>query len=88
MKQKELIEMVQQHHPDSGEVLIRAALNRAQDDFSAKTQIIDAVGTDTLVKDKRYYDLDPGMLELKRVEIDNVVIPRLAGGKPDKGDLT
>ena len=87
MKQQELIEIIQQHHPDSGEVIIRTALNRAQDDFSAKTQILDAVADDTLVKDKRFYDLDPGMLEIKRVEIDDVVVPRLIG-KPTKGDIT
>ena len=87
MTQQELIEMIQQHHPDAGETIIRTALNRAQDDFSAKTQVIDAVADDTLILDKRYYDLDPGMLELKRVEIDNVVIPRLVG-MPDKGDIT
>tara|TARA_R100001530_G_scaffold108444_1_gene76023 strand:- start:395 stop:658 length:264 start_codon:yes stop_codon:yes gene_type:complete len=87
MKQQELIEMIQQHHPDAGEVIIRTSLNRAQDDFTAKTQIIDAVADDTLAKDQRFYVLDPGMLEIKRVELDDIVIPRLIG-KPDKGDIT
>ena len=87
MTQKELIELIQEHHPDKGETILRKSLNRAQDDFTAKTQIVDAIATDSTVADKRYYDLDPGMLELKRVEINNVVIPRLVGF-PEKGDLT
>tara|TARA_Y100001938_G_scaffold67120_1_gene93159 strand:+ start:219 stop:482 length:264 start_codon:yes stop_codon:yes gene_type:complete len=87
MTQKELIEVIQQHHPNHGETLIRKALNRAQDDFSAKTGIIKAVADETLVSDKRYYDLDPGMLEIKRVEIDNNSIRRLVT-PPQKGDIT
>ena len=87
MTQRELIELIQEHHPDKGETLIRKALNRAQDDFTAKSEIIDSIATDTLVADKRYYDLDPGMLKVKRVEINSEVIPRLVG-LPSKGDLT
>jgi hypothetical protein len=86
MTQKELIEVIQQHFPDQGESIIRSALNRAINDFTAKTTITDAVATDTIVKDKRMYDLDPGMLTIKRVEIDSVQIPRLVT-PPEKGDL-
>ena len=35
MKQLELIELVQQHHPTMGYTEIRSALNRAQNDYSA-----------------------------------------------------
>jgi len=87
MTQKELIEMVQQHHPSQGETLIRKALNRAQDDFGAKTKIIRAIAEDSLVTDKRWYDLDPGMLDIKRVEIDNISITRLLS-PPIEGDKT
>tara|TARA_R100000278_G_scaffold95642_1_gene73017 strand:+ start:11372 stop:11635 length:264 start_codon:yes stop_codon:yes gene_type:complete len=86
MTQKELIEIIQQHFPDQGESIIRSSLNRALNDFTAKTSITDAVATDTIVKDKRMYDLDPGMLTIKRVEIDSVQIPRLVT-PPVKGDL-
>jgi hypothetical protein len=89
MTQKEMIEIIQQHHPDVGETIIRKALNRAQDDFAAKTKII-LVGsdnTDVTVKDKRYYNLPEELLEIKRVEIDNVEIPRLLT-RPVKGDNT
>tara|TARA_R100000655_G_scaffold39518_1_gene74787 strand:- start:20697 stop:20960 length:264 start_codon:yes stop_codon:yes gene_type:complete len=87
MTQKEMIEMVQQHHPESGETLIRKALNRAQDDFGARTKMIEAVADDTLVAGKRYYDLDPSMLDIKRVEVDNIAIKRLLN-KPIEGDIT
>lgn len=91
MKQSELIEMVQQHHPDIGETTIRKALNRAQDDFSAKTKIIDAVtevtNDDLTVIGQRYYPLPPDILEIKRVELENVSIPRMIG-KPVEGDIS
>ena len=77
MKLLELIETIQQHHPEVGETAIVKALNRAQDDFTAKTEIIEAIAEDELVVGKRWYDLDPGMLTLKRVEIDDIAIKRL-----------
>tara|TARA_R100001443_G_scaffold26102_1_gene39268 strand:- start:436 stop:708 length:273 start_codon:yes stop_codon:yes gene_type:complete len=88
MTQKELLEVIQQHHPGSNETAIRKALNRAQDDFSAKTKIV-FVGSDaadTLVKDQRYYNLPTEVLEVKRVEIDDVEIKRLVD-RPLKGDF-
>jgi len=88
MTQKEMIEVIQQHHPDAGEVIIRKALNRAQDDFSAKTKIL-TVFTDAsilTVTDKRYYDLHPETLEIKRVELDDIEIKRLTD-RPIAGDV-
>tara|TARA_R110000824_G_scaffold236475_1_gene425180 strand:+ start:152 stop:415 length:264 start_codon:yes stop_codon:yes gene_type:complete len=87
MKLLELIEIIQQHHPDIGETVIIKALNRAQDDFSSKTEIIEAIAEDVLVKDKRWYDLDPNMLTIKKVEIDNISIKRLLN-PPIEGDKT
>ncbi len=87
MKQKELIEMIQQHHPQVNETAIRKALNRAQDDFSAKTRIVQvgSDGNDTLVAGQRYYNLPPEILEITRVEINDVEIARLID-RPAKGD--
>jgi len=87
MKLIELIETIQQHHPEVGETAIVKALNRAQDDFTAKTEIIEAIAEDVLVEDKRWYDLDPGMLTLKKVEIDDISIKRLIN-PPKEGDKT
>tara|TARA_E500000305_G_C3885652_1_gene171831 strand:- start:142 stop:414 length:273 start_codon:yes stop_codon:yes gene_type:complete len=89
MTQKELIETIQQHHSSAGETQIRKALNRAQDDFSAKTKIIH-VGSDNadaLVAGQRYYNLPPEVLEIKRVEIDEVKIKRIID-RPKKGDFS
>ena len=88
MTQKELIETIQQHHSSAGETQIRKALNRAQDDFSAKTKIVHTGtdGTTTLTKDKRYYNLHPETLEIKRVEINDVKIRRMID-RPTIGDF-
>ena len=97
MTQLELIEIIQQHHPEAGETAVRKALNRAQDDFSAKTGIIHGIGEAYLNTDvdseglhvykaeKRFYDLDPGMLEIKRVEVDTIRIKKLVN-PPLQGD--
>ena len=86
MTLKEMIEVVQQHHPEMNETMVMKAINRAQDDFTAKTEIINAIATDTIVKDKRLYTLDPSMLQLKRVEVDTVEIMRLLN-LPLEGDI-
>ena len=66
--------------------MVMKAINRAQDDFSAKTAIINAVATDSIIADKRLYTLDPSMLEMKRVEVDTVEIIRLLN-MPLEGDI-
>ena len=81
-----MIEVVQQHHPEMKETMVMKAINRAQDDFSAKTAIINAVATDSIIADKRLYTLDPSMLEMKRVEVDTVEIIRLLN-MPLEGDI-
>ena len=86
MTLKEMIEVVQQHHPEMNETMVMKAINRAQDDFTAKTEIINAISIDTIVKDKRLYTLDPSMLQLKRVEVDTVEIMRLLNF-PLEGDI-
>ena len=81
-----MIEVIQQHHPEMNETMIMKSINRAQDDFSAKTSIIHAIATDTILKDKRLYALDPSMLSIKRVEIDSVAIDRMLS-MPLEGDI-
>ena len=89
MTQKELIEVIQQHHPEANETMIRKALNRAQDDFAAKTKmlIVASDNTDVTVANQRYYDLPPEVLEVKRVELNEVEIKRLVN-RPLKGDYS
>jgi hypothetical protein len=79
MTQKQIIELVQQHHPVAGETEIRLALNRAKDDFCTKSEIIENTFVQTSVPGKRYYSLDEAILRIKDVQIHDVSIPRLIG---------
>ena len=85
MTQLELIEIVRQHHPHVLESEVRAGLNRAQDDFSAKTGIVPMLWTKSSVANQRYYPLNPDMIKLERVEVDGCTIPRLVG-RPEESD--
>lgn len=69
MTQNEMIELVKQHHPDMGEVEIRKALNRAQDDFTYETDILETTFSDTTILNKIYYTVHPDMLKLRRIVI-------------------
>ena len=79
MKQRELIELVQQHHPNMGYKEIRLALNRAQNDYCARTELIKTVYNQTSVAGRRYYELDDNILKITSVQINDVTIPRLQG---------
>jgi|TARA_B100002003_G_C13819609_1_gene403526 hypothetical protein len=87
MKFKEMIEIIQQHHPDIGIVEIRGLINRAQDEFSARTRINESADAFPLVEGQRGYALDDHHLEIKSVDFDGRAISRLAG-RPQKRDLT
>tara|TARA_R110000803_G_C11976961_1_gene320270 strand:+ start:856 stop:1122 length:267 start_codon:yes stop_codon:yes gene_type:complete len=85
MTQTQIIELVQQHHPEMGEAQIRLYLNRASDEFCRKTRILKSLYTFPTVSGKRYYNLDSNILEVTRVDYDNYEIPRL-GSPPEKID--
>jgi hypothetical protein len=77
MTQKEMIELVQQHHPHMGEKEVRQILNRASDVFCAETEIIKKSWTQTTAVDTRYYPLDPDIVRIVDVRLDGEFIPRL-----------
>ncbi len=77
MTQKQLIELVQQHHPAIGETELRQALNRAKDDFCARTELIADSWTQSSVAGQRYYSIDDAILRIKEVQVNDVSIPRL-----------
>jgi hypothetical protein len=77
MTQKQLIELIQQHHPGMGETEIRLALNRAQDNYCAKTELIKETFTQDSVAGQRYYTLDPQIIKITSVQVNDVEIPRL-----------
>ena len=52
MTTKEMIELIQQHHPHMGEKEIINRLNRVKDDFCARTEIVkDSYTTSTVIDD-------------------------------------
>ena len=79
MTQLELIELVKQHHPDMGNTEIRARLNRAQNDFCARTELIKKSYIQLTTAGQRYYSLDTDILKILKVQLDDVYIPRLIG---------
>tara|TARA_R100000808_G_C2031727_1_gene75262 strand:- start:31 stop:327 length:297 start_codon:yes stop_codon:yes gene_type:complete len=94
MTLNEMIELVRQHHPDMQDNEIRLLLNRASDDFCAKTQIIKHsfslgadVNPDSSTANKRYYRLPSEVLVIREVWLNDVRIPRLIG-KPIIDDTT
>ena len=87
MLQKELIELVQQHHPHIRETELRLLLNRASDDFSTQTDVNDTSFKDVTIADQRFYFLGNTILKIRRVDIDNKQIPRIVGQLEDS-DIT
>tara|TARA_Y100001973_G_scaffold104657_1_gene175213 strand:- start:1601 stop:1888 length:288 start_codon:yes stop_codon:yes gene_type:complete len=92
MKQREMIELVQQHHPGMGEVQIRKLLNRAQNDFCQRTDIIESSYVATINEGQRYYDIHPPgftgkVLTINDVQVDDIKIPRFIGN-PEVDDTT
>jgi hypothetical protein len=87
MTTKEMIELIQQHHPHIGEVEAVKLLNRAKDDFCAKTELVKDSYTSSTVVNQRYYTIDSKILKIKSVWLNDVEIPMLVG-KPIIDDDT
>tara|TARA_Y100001973_G_scaffold85856_1_gene128252 strand:- start:3074 stop:3376 length:303 start_codon:yes stop_codon:yes gene_type:complete len=94
MTLNEMIELIRQHHPNMADNEIRLLLNRASDDFCAKTDIIKhsfSLGADndpdSSTASKKYYTLPSEVLTIREVYLNNVRIPRLIG-KPIIDDTT
>jgi len=79
MTQKELFELIKQHHPNMGNVEIRARLNRTQNDFCARTELMHKTYRQLTDPGKRYYSLDTDILKIIKVQLDDILIPRLIG---------
>tara|TARA_R100001594_G_scaffold13276_4_gene28736 strand:- start:2605 stop:2877 length:273 start_codon:yes stop_codon:yes gene_type:complete len=87
MKNKEMIELVQQHHPHMGEMEIIKLLNRAKDDFCEQTEIVKDSYTTSTVANQRYYILNNNVIKILSVWLNDVLIPRMIG-KPKIDDDT
>jgi len=86
MKQKQLHELIQSHHPEMKEGEIRLRLNNALKEFCRKTRILKGAFKFTTEVDKRYYGLDEKIIEITNVDYDGKTIERLSG-RPDERDL-
>mgnify|MGYP003655689164 CR=1 FL=1 len=87
MTTKEMIELVQQHHAHMGEVEVIKLINRAKNDFCARTEIVKDTFTAITTADKRYYNLDKRILRIQSVWLNDVLISRMIG-KPIIDDDT
>ena len=90
MKLKEMIERVQQHHPDMGETEVKKLINNGMRDFSIRTEIISGTFTFPTVINQRYYTISDDILKIDEVYYDadgsgGKRIPRLTG-KPEEMD--
>lgn len=88
MTQRQMIEMVQQHHPDVSETQIRIWLNQAMQEFCRKTRILR--GTDNsivTVANKRWYTLPSDILEVILVNYDGFRINKLIGVPEEEADV-
>ena len=87
MKQKQLHELIQMHHPEMREGEIRLRLNNALKEFCRKTKILRGAFQFDTVAEQRYYCLDSKIIEIESVDYDGSDIKRVVG-RPEKRDLT
>ncbi len=97
MKLKEMIERVQQHHPDMGAVEIVRGLNDALNDFGSRTEMIESVdqfnitnlqvgGSTDAKAGQRVYPLKKHIIKIKAVDYDGKAIKKLLR-RPIERDL-
>jgi len=91
MKLREIVELVQQHHPQMGAQEIIKMVNRAQDEYSSRTRILESNTDITVVENQRRYSLNLAgnkdeIMEIKSVDLNGEEIKRYAG-RPHKRDL-
>ena len=79
MTLKEMVELVQQHHPHIGEVELVRLINRAKYDFCLKTEMIKDSYTSSTVANQRYYTLPDSLLKITSVWLKDTQIPQLIG---------
>tara|TARA_Y100001963_G_scaffold100972_1_gene138906 strand:+ start:4686 stop:4961 length:276 start_codon:yes stop_codon:yes gene_type:complete len=77
MTTKQMIELIKQHHPHLGETEVLLLINRAKDDFCAKTEIVKDTYTTSTVANQRYYTLDNKIIKIKDIWLNDVKIPML-----------
>tara|TARA_R100000656_G_scaffold123904_1_gene101008 strand:+ start:720 stop:1016 length:297 start_codon:yes stop_codon:yes gene_type:complete len=88
MTQKQILEMVKQHHPEMSNAEARLHLNKALDEFCEHTRVLQGQQTFTTTASTRYYKLDDldadgssadqfKFIDVNRVDYNNYQISRL-----------
>jgi hypothetical protein len=92
MKLQEMIELVQKHHPDLGDVEVIKLLNQASDEFCSRTLVLDEATQFNTVANQRFYGLKDSILEIKSVDMKdeegNVKSIKRLQGRPEYRDIT
>ena len=91
MKLQQMVEQVKKHHPGIGTNEVITLLNQAQDEFCARTLVLDGATNFNTVANQRFYGLKDEILEIKSVDIENadgdtLQIKRLLG-RPKYRDI-
>ena len=87
MKLKEMVERVQQHHPDMGITEIVRYLNDAMNDMGFRAEIVESIDQFTSVAGRRVYPLKKHIIKIKAVDYNGKTIKKLIG-RPNERDLT
>tara|TARA_R110000851_G_scaffold25553_2_gene73400 strand:+ start:6727 stop:6990 length:264 start_codon:yes stop_codon:yes gene_type:complete len=87
MKLKEMVERIQQHHPNMNITEITKSLNDAMNDMGFKTEMVESADQFNTVVGKRVYRLKKHIMRVKSVDYDGKSIKKLIG-KPLERDLT
>ena len=88
MTAKQMIELVQQHHPHMGETEIIKLLNRTVQDFCERTEIVKSSYTLQTVANQRYYPLKADVTKVLEVYLNDTRIPRLLEKLPIDDDTS
>ena len=87
MKSGEMLERLQEMHPGTSMNRLILALNEAIRDFSVRTKVLTGTFTQNTAVDTRYYELDPAIVEIISVDVDDNVALKLVG-RPEKRDIS
>ena len=87
MKLQEMVERVQQHHPDMGVTEVVRSLNDAMNDMGFKTDIVESADQFETIVNQRVYKLKKHIIKIKAVDYDGKTIKKLLG-RPLERDLT
>ena len=97
MTQKQMIDMVQRHHPELKSTEVRIYLQDASDKFCKETRILQGYVDFNTVADQRYYPLDIlkdggsvndqfKLIDVERVEFSGFQIDRLTSPPQKRSD--